>query len=201
MTSTEKKNLPRLTDKEIITGDILFVSDTSNSLSAAIDKVTQTSQSTHFTHIGISKRSAKELNVYHSKPQEGVVCETLSSFRVSPLKHSMLIVVYRLKPGLHNTIRPAVNRAKNLLGQPYDDSFMHQNPGYYCSNYIQQIFEPDTIFTLEPMTFKDPKTGKFIDAWVKHYALLQIPIPEGQPGCNPNGMAACEYITPVGYLY
>ena len=48
------------------------------------------------------------------------------------------------------------------------------------------------------MTFKDPKTSQFLVGWADHYKKLGIPIPEGEPGCNPNGMAASEKMVMVG---
>ena len=48
------------------------------------------------------------------------------------------------------------------------------------------------------MTFKNPQTGEFLAGWVDHYKKLGIPVPEGEPGCNPNGMAASDKIEMTG---
>jgi hypothetical protein len=50
------------------------------------------------------------------------------------------------------------------------------------------------------MTFKDPETGKFLPGWIKHYQKLGIPVPEGEPGCNPNGLASSDKLKPIGVL-
>ena len=50
------------------------------------------------------------------------------------------------------------------------------------------------------MTFKDPKTGTFPTAWVEYYQKFGIEIPEGKPGCNPNGLAASEKLERLGEI-
>ena len=49
--------------------------------------------------------------------------------------------------------------------------------------------EKDSVFTLEPMSFKNSETNTFHKGWITHYKNLGIAIPEGKLGCNPNGMA------------
>jgi hypothetical protein len=71
---------------------------------------------------------------------------------------------------------------------------------HYCSEFIYLAFEKDSIFALSPMTFKNPVTGEFDTTWVKHYQKLNMEIPEGFPGCNPNGMAASAKLFYVGVL-
>jgi hypothetical protein len=51
------------------------------------------------------------------------------------------------------------------------------------------------------MTFKDPETGKFFPTWVDYYQKMEIEIPEGLPGCNPNGLAASEKLERVGKIH
>jgi len=40
------------------------------------------------------------------------------------------------------------------------------------------------------MTFINPKTRKIDDFWISFYKKQNLEVPEGQPGCNPNGLAA-----------
>ena len=74
------------------------------------------------------------------------------------------------------------------------------DPGFYCSEYIYLIFSGDSIFKLNPMTFKDPQSGQLLPGWKEHYNKLGIPVPEGEPGCNPNGLAASEKLENLGML-
>jgi len=182
---------------DLQTGDLLFCSPTSGELSKAIDQATQTEQATHFDHIGIVDIQNDTVYVLHSAPKKGACRETMSQFFFS-YKEKVIISIYRLNDSYLKAVPPAIQKAYSLLGQPYNYSYILKDPGMYCSEYIYEIFAADSIFTLNPMTFKDPKTGQFLAGWVDHYKKLGIPIPEGEPGCNPNGMATSDKIEMVG---
>ncbi len=190
----QKKSRPKIEN-----GDILFCNQTEGVLSEAINKVTQTARTTQYTHMGIAEITDKQVFVLHASPQKGVCKEHLSNFLQNG-NQSSNASVYRLKPGYQATVPNALKRANVLLGQPYDDTFILENDGFYCSNYIQQVFDMPSIFKLEPMTFKDPHTGEYLEQWEKHYNKLGIEIPEGKLGCNPNGMATSEAIIYIGKL-
>ena len=182
---------------DLQTGDLLFCSPTSGELSKAIDQATQTGQGTHFDHIGIVDIHGDTVYVLHSAPKKGVCRETMAKFFIS-YQEKVTISIYRLNDRFLKAVPPAIKKAYTLLGQPYNYSYIYKDQGLYCSEYIYEIFAPDSIFTLNPMTFKDPKTGQFLPGWVDHYKKLGIPIPEGEPGCNPNGMAASEKLSLAG---
>ena len=50
------------------------------------------------------------------------------------------------------------------------------------------------------MTFIDPKTGKTNAFWEKFYQDKNLKIPEGEPGCNPNGLAASDKLEKIATL-
>ena len=96
------------------------------------------------------------------------------------------------------------------LGKPYDRLFEVDNDAYYCSELIYAIFlqanEGETIFELQPMTYKDPETGDTFPAWREYFAELNVPIPEGKPGINPGSISRSPvvdiihaYGTPSGW--
>jgi hypothetical protein len=73
--------------------------------------------------------------------------------------------------------------------------FLPLNDEYYCSELVYQAFKDAAgrdVFGLEPMTFKSPQTGEYIDVWVDYYAELKLNIPEGIPGINPAGITRSE---------
>jgi len=179
------------------TGDLLFCNSTSGELSKAIDEVTQTGKATHFDHMGIVEIQNDTIWVLHAAPKKGVCRETIGQFLIAD-KDTITATVYRLKEKYSKAIPAAMIKAHSLLGKPYKYSYILKDKGYYCSEYIYKIFAADSIFTLNPMTFKDSRTGQFLTGWVDHYQKLGIPIPEGEPGCNPNGMAGSEKIDIVG---
>ena len=84
----------------IQTGDILFLTKSNDLLSQAIDLVTQTTNNTHFTHMGIAEVTNVDTTIYHAKPKTGVCAESLSQFT----QQHTHVVIYRLKPELHKWI-------------------------------------------------------------------------------------------------
>lgn len=193
------QNKPEDFNIPLQSGDLLFCSSTSGALSKAIDEVTQTEKETHFSHIGIIELKNDTVWVLHAAPKKGVCRETIGKF-LTPDQEEITATVYRLKPNQLETIPAALQKAQTFLGQEYNFSYILEDKGVYCSEYIYEIFAADSVFTLNSMTFKNPQTGEFIAGWIDHYQKLGIPIPEGKPGCNPNGMAASEKIELIGEL-
>lgn len=191
------QNRPDQLNFALQTGDLLFCSSTAGTLSKAIDQATQTTKKTHFDHIGIIEIQNDTVWVLHAAPEKGVCRETIGQFLTSE-KEKITATVYRLKGIYLKSIPAAISKAHSLLGQQYNHSYILKDRGYYCSEYIYEVFAADSIFTLNPMTFKDTGTGQFITGWVNHYQKIGIPIPEGEPGCNPNGMAGSEKLEIIG---
>ncbi len=180
-------------------GDILFRGATSGQLSEAIDKVTQTSGATHFSHVGLVEVSDTGMVVLHASPQGGTCVVSLDEF-LHPEGDSVMVVVYRLKAEWQKTIPDALAKAKQLLDKPYNFSYILSDSTHYCSEFVYLAFAADSVFTLEPMTFKDPATGNFPPAWVEYYQKMGLEIPEGLMGCNPNGMAASAKLERIGQI-
>lgn len=186
-------------DISLKSGDILFTGPAqpeAGKLSTAIDEVTQTHQNTNYTHMGIVEVAEQEVFVIHADPQKGVCREPLYEFLVN----HPVVDVYRLKGTFEHHIPQAIEKGNGLLGLPYDDAYIIGGNRHYCSGLIYTLFDNDSIFTLAPMTFIDPSTGDFHNLWVEHYERLGIDIPEGLPGCNPNGMAVSDAIFLLGSL-
>jgi predicted transcriptional regulator len=180
-------------------GDILFTGPTmatTGDLSKAIDEVTQTQLATNYTHMGIVEKDKQQLWVIHAAPKKGVCREPLNQFLESRAKAA----VYRLNKPYQAFIPEALDSARQLLGMPYDSSYIIGGEAHYCSGLLYTIFEPHLVFELEPMTFKNPATGEFHAIWVEHYAALGMAIPEGLPGCNPNGLSASGHLQYVGMI-
>jgi hypothetical protein len=180
-------------------GDILFRGAADGSLSQAIDKVTQTGEATHFSHMGIAEVAPDGIYVLNSEPKHGVFREPLDSF-LHPDGEKSEVVAYRLKAPFRKFIPEAMKRAHRLLGQPYNYTYVLPDTGYYCSEFVYTLFARDSVFRLKPMTFKNPKTGEFDSTWVAHYQKLGMAVPEGKPGCNPNGMAASDKLERLGVV-
>lgn len=180
-------------------GDILFRGTTSGNISEAIDKVTQTSAETHFSHVGLVEVTDNGIVVLHASPQAGTCVISLDEF-LHPEGDSITVTAYRLKNEWQKTIPAALTKAKHLLGKPYNFSYIQSDTAHYCSEFVYLAFAADSVFSLEPMTFKDPKTEDFFPTWVEYYQKMGLEIPEGQPGCNPNGMAASGKLERLGEI-
>lgn len=191
---------PKQSTMEIKTGDILFRGSLESELSKAINAVTQTKMSTPYTHMGIVEVVDSEVWVYHAAPGKGVCRELLTEFKDPDGSESTVVGVYRVDDRFHDNIPHAIHHAKQLIGQSYNKTYILEDDGYYCSEYIYHIWSGDSVFQLEPMTFKKPGTDLFHEGWINHYKKLGIDIPEGLPGCNPNGMSASDNLFFVMFL-
>lgn len=180
-------------------GDLLFRGVASGNLSKAIDEVTQTGAETHFSHMGLVEKRGDSIFVLHASPEGGTCRVSLSEF-LHPEGDPVEVVAYRLKEKWQRAIPAALERAEKMLGKPYNNHYMLADTAYYCADFVYQAFATDSVFELNPMTFKDPRTGEFSAGWVDHYGKLGMAIPEGFPGCNPNGMAASGKLERLGIV-
>lgn len=187
-------------NNDLKNGDLLFVTAKSTGLSGAINDVTQKSERAAFDHIGILKKEGKTQYVLHSAPKGGSQKQKLEDFMSQQKAEGQKIVVYRLKPAYQNNISKALQNAESMLGKPYNFNYILNDNSYYCSDFIERAFREFGIFMLEPMTFKDPKTGITNDFWSKFYKEKNLAVPEGELGCNPNGLAASENLIRIKEL-
>lgn len=180
-------------------GDLLFREKSSGNISEAIDKVTQTSGATHFSHVGLVEATDTGIMVLHASPKGGTCMISLEEF-IHPEGESVTVIAYRLKKEWQKAIPVAIEKAHQMLGKPYNFSYILSDTAHYCSEFVYLAFAADSVFTLEPMTFKDPKTNESFPTWVEYYQKMGIEIPEGKPGCNPNGLAASGKLERLGKI-
>ncbi|UHO40700.1 hypothetical protein H5J24_02495 [Chryseobacterium capnotolerans] len=181
-------------------GDLLFVTAKETGLSGAINNVTQKQKTASFDHIGILEKEGNKLFVLHAAPKGGSQKQSLKEFVEDQKKDQQNIVVYRLKAEYQKSIPIAIEKAHSMLGKLYNFNYILDENSYYCSDFIERAFREDHIFKLEPMTFIDPKTGKVNAFWEEFYGKKNLKVPEGEPGCNPNGLAGSEKLERVGDL-
>lgn len=181
-------------------GDLLFVTAKESGLSGAINNVTQKQKNASFDHIGILQKDKTGIFVLHAAPKGGSQKQNLDEFLKDQANDGQKVVVYRLKPEFQNAIPDAIIKANIMLGKPYNFNYILDENSYYCSDYIERSFRENNIFKLEPMTFVDPKTGKTNAFWEEFYTKKNLKVPEGEPGCNPNGLAASDKIQRIKEL-
>ena len=181
-------------------GDLLFVTAKESGLSGAINNVTQKQKNASFDHIGILEKENGKFFVLHAAPKGGSQKQDLKTFMEDQREDQQNIVVYRLKPEFQHTIPSAIEKAHSMLGKPYNFNYILDENSYYCSDFIERAFRADHIFKLEPMTFIDPETGKTNAFWEEFYQKRKLKVPEGEPGCNPNGLAGSEKLERIKEL-
>ena len=107
-------------------------------------------------------------------------------------------IVMRLKD---NSMAPAyVEIAKNYLGLAYNNTFMPCDTALYCTELVRNSYvnsDGSYVFSEAPMNFLAPD-GTMPVYWEEIFALLGRPVPQGEPGTNPNAMmheACLEKVT------
>lgn len=181
-------------------GDLLFVTAKETGLSGAINNVTQRQKTASFDHIGILEKEGRQIFVLHAAPKGGSQKQILKEFIKDQETDGQTIIVYRLKPEYQKAIPHALEKANSMIGKPYNFNYILDENSYYCSDFIERAFRNDSIFRLEPMTFIDPKTGKTNTFWEEFYKKKNLKVPEGEPGCNPNGLAGSDKLERIGML-
>lgn len=178
-------------------GDLLFQEGDCGAMCEAIARVTDSWKDRRFTHVGMVVIRQDSSFVLESSG-EGVNLVTLEQFlaRSVTREGQPKVAIGRLHKPYRDLIPAAVEFGLKQIGTPYDFEFIYDNGAYYCSELIYDSFlianANVPFFTLHPMTFKDPDTGKVFPGWEDYFSDRQLAIPEGKPGCNPGGISLSE---------
>ncbi|WP_426479836.1 YiiX/YebB-like N1pC/P60 family cysteine hydrolase [Chryseobacterium sp. CBSDS_008] len=191
-------NNARSANVQLQNGDLLFVTAKESGLSGAINNVTQKQKTASYDHIGILEKEGNKMFVLHAAPKGGSQKQDLKDFIKDQKQEGQQVMVYRLKPEYRKVIPAAVKKAESMLGKPYNFNYILDENSYYCSDFVERAFRDNHIFKLEPMTFIDPKTGKTNTFWEEFYSKKNLKVPEGELGCNPNGLAGSDKLERVG---
>ncbi|MBK8340660.1 MAG: hypothetical protein IPK99_12015 [Flavobacteriales bacterium] len=169
-------------------GDLLFQDLDCGPLCDAIEAVTEGVEGMDFSHVGIAAELHGRMMVVEAIGAD-VHAVALDTFFLRSNK----VVVGRPIRSLRSVAKRAAREAVRLIGTPYDDAFLPGIDELYCSELIALSYaranRDAPFFTTPSMTFKDPRTNVYFPAWVEYYTDLGLPIPEGQPGCNPGELS------------
>jgi hypothetical protein len=180
-------------------GDLVFQDLDCGPLCDAIEAVTDGYQGRDFSHVAILVKMNKELRAVEAIGSH-VKSTSLDSLflRCSDPKKYLIM---RLTKENQFRIPVACKYAKTTIGKAYDDRFINDNDSLYCSELIYNAFlntsKTENLFYLQPMTYKDPKTGTYFPAWIEYYQGLHSFIPEGLQGINPGLLSRSPYLEPV----
>ncbi len=187
---------------ELKEGDLLFQKWEASDFAKAINAVTEGYDGHDFAHVGMVIEDAGELKVFEATMAGGVGLTPLDTFLNASLTTGLKpnIAVGRIKAQFQDAI-PSINDwVISQMDKPYDTLFIYGNEKYYCSELIHDAFNnhaSEQIFSLEPMTFKDPETNEYFPIWLDYFERFNSHIPEGQPGINPGLMSRSEKLEVV----
>ncbi len=191
---------------KIVPGDLLFQQWDNSPFAQAINKVTHGRDSIDYAHVGLVVMDKGELWVLEAIQTEGVTLTPLYTFLYASTTDSGLprVSVGRLKEDYTEAIPEILDWAQGKLDYAYDTLFVYGNDRYYCSELLLDAFNAqvgEEVFSLAPMTFKDPASQEFFSIWVKYFAEMRKPIPEGMPGINPGLMSRSEKLDIVHHFF
>lgn len=152
-----------------------------------MDDAISSSTGDGFVHVAIVEVDSEgTVWLIDATPQKGVSREKLET---KLLKEKGKAVLMRLKDS--TGVAASVQRAKGLIGSPYDFAFLPDNDAYYCSELVYECFlRPDGshIFSCQPMNFLDSE-GNLPEYWKELFEKLQMDVPQGLPGTNPEDLS------------
>lgn len=175
--------------QELQSGDLLFQNLDCGGMCDAIEAVTEGYQGLDFSHVGIVEVRADSVFVIEAI---GTEVQRIPLARFSN-RNKNQIWVGRLKAAPADVGKRVVQYASAQLGKPYDAVFEMKPDRFYCSELVYEAYRSayrgKAVFSLQPMTFKEPGKKTFFPVWEAYYRELGVEIPEGQPGINPGGIS------------
>lgn len=180
-------------------GDLLFVTAAGTGLSGAIDDATAHAAGPSFDHVALVAHDGATPVVLHAD-EKGSREQTLAAFLDEAAAKQRQVHLYRLDGQARATIPAAIAQARRMLGKPYNLTYVQAEDSYYCSDFIERAFRSGHVFALQPMNFKNPKTGQIAPYWVTFYREKGMAVPQGMPGTNPNDMARTPALHALGTL-
>lgn len=186
-------------------GDLLFQDLDCGPLCDAIESVTTSYGNYHFSHLGlVFTREDDSLFVIEAIGDK-VQATPLHKFLYRNIDASGNPKVVAMRSTLsQNEVKRAIQLALQEIDKPYDDYFLPDNNRWYCSELIAYAFNTAArriVFANTAMTYKFSDTDSIMPVWKDYFDKLNVPVPEGVPGCNPGGMSRSAYVKLVHAYY
>ena len=190
---------------KIENGDLIFVTipdQSGESLGNAIASSTGVGQN-KCIHVGIleteiSSLNNKEIYVIEASNTRGVIRDTLKNFLQTNLipQFSSKIFIKRVKNATDNEKKQWIIEAKKHIGKKYNFKYIPTEDSLYCSELIFICYlkeNKEHIFKEHEMNFKD-KNGNIPVYWKRNFEKLNMEIPIGKLGTNPQDMFSDEQL-------
>lgn len=185
------------------TGDLLFQVGAGSEMAGAIEAATANGNTLTYTHVGIALPHPGADSVLEATSDGGVRIVPLAEFLAAAAQTTAGPAVTAMRLRDTAGVARSVARARNCVGLPYDYAYRPDNGKFYCSELVWENYRrPDgrRIFAAQPMNFRAPD-GTMPEFWIRLFERLGEPIPEGEPGTNPNDMARDAALEPVGRCF
>ena len=198
-TSACSQSEPRLRS-----GDLIFVGlpadydVTGESLDGAIASATG-GNTLNLIHVAMAEVEADSIWIIDATIRHGVDRHPLDTFLADFTLRDGSLPEFIVKRARGVDGRAAVKRAKTYCGRGYDTRFLPDNEELYCSELVQKCFlnaAGKPVFPSKPMNFKAPD-GTMPPYWEWLFGELGMPVPQGVPGTNPQGMAASPLLKTI----
>ena len=186
-------------------GDLVFRVAGMSGAGQAIVSATAWGDSVKYEHVGIIEVAGNEVNVIEATGRGGVVRTPFDVFLSDspeiggrPGVTVMRVRIASVKGGAAMADSAVVN-ALGHLGEEYDWYYLHGNGRMYCSELVYESWLDSLgnhVFGCVPMNFRDVD-GNMLEYWTELFGKLGRPVPEGEPGTNPNGMSKSSLLEQV----
>lgn len=181
-------------------GDLVFQNTPCGPLCDAINAVTEGYKGRNFSHVAIVVSQGDSLAVIEAIGD----AVQINSLGVFLSRSNETHLVGRLKKRYRHLVPGAIRFAKEQLGVPYDDQYLYDNGKYYCSELVYDAFKwanaEKELFHLYPMSYREPGSQDFFPVWAAYFEKRGIPVPEGEPGCNPGSLSREKSLRIIGEL-
>lgn len=186
-------------------GDLLFQDLDCGDLCDGINQATYGYNHTTVSHVGMVVSVTGKEPMLIEAVSNGVQFSSLDKFLVKSQDKEghPRVMVGRVNRQTATLIPVAIKTARSYWHYPYNPTFSPNAKGFYCSQLIVKSFfvanHYQPVFLTYPMNFKTAN-NTYPVAWVRYFAELKQPIPQGEAGSNP-GMLSRDPKIKIVYFY
>ncbi|TPR53832.1 hypothetical protein DY036_04885 [Apilactobacillus kunkeei] len=104
--------------------------------------------------------------------------------------------LYRVTTDIDSDV--VINRAKKVIGKPYNNLFLNHYDSFYCSQLVTYAFELENVFHLTPLRFG--QNGEIDAKWVNYYQEYDRNVPIHEIGSSPNSLVESNMIRLIKHI-
>lgn len=187
------------------TGDLIFVgrpvcydNGGGETMDEAIASSTGKEGAVNLIHVAIAEVKKDSVWIIDATLAHGVDRHPLDTF-LKDFRFRKGEPVFIVKRPKGVDVKAAVKRAKTYCGRAYDVRFLEGNEDLYCTELVQLCYldkDGRQIFKSEPMNWLAPD-GTMPAYWKRLFGYLDMAVPQGLPGTNPQRMSESDRLQPV----